>query len=124
MKWIPALLLGGSALIALVYLVRATLAFRRDRGPRATKWKHYGYIVGLLLSHLSWICALAIFTMAELRWGDTLLVALFWTGVLASPIALVLAIVTSVQPGYFLAKCDAAQACFWVLLWLSLGRGV
>jgi hypothetical protein len=62
--------------------------------------------------------------MAELRCGDTLLVALFWTGVLASPIALVLAIVTSVQPGYFLAKCDVAQACFWVLLWLSLGRGV
>jgi prepilin signal peptidase PulO-like enzyme (type II secretory pathway) len=104
-------------------MVRATTVIHRCSFT-PIQWKKYCCIASLALSLISWLCAVAVLTMATLRWGDTLLIALFWLGMIASPVALVTGLVTTIKPGYLSAKSAAAMAFFWTILWMSLGRGV
>ena len=62
--------------------------------------------------------------MGELERGDALVVPVFWLGLVMAPVALVMGLLTTTKPGYFLAKSAAALAFFWTILWMSLGRGV
>ncbi len=124
MKWLPELLLGLSPLLALVYMVRAANALRRQTSLTSIKWKKGCCVAGLVLALISWLCALGIVAMGELEGGDALVVPVFWLGLVVAPIALVMGLVTTTKPGYFLAKSAAALAFFWAILWMSLGRGV
>lgn len=53
-----------------------------------------------------------------------LIPGLLLVGTFATPVALVMGVVTRTRLGYFLAKAEAMQALFWVLLWLWIPRAV
>lgn len=112
-------------LLALWYMIRTAFAAYRP-AHEVIAWKRQCRVVGLILGFVAWLSALGIIVTGELRLDSVgpLIPGLLLVGTFATPVALVMGVVTRTRLGYFLAKAEAMQALFWVLLWLWIPRAV
>jgi hypothetical protein len=124
MKWLPDWIVGLSVLIALLNIVLAAHAVYPQTSTRL-KWQRECCIAGLALGLVSWLSGIGIIVISELRADfGPLIPGLLLVGIFTTPVALVMGVATKAKPGHLLVIAEAAQALFWVTLWMSAARGV
>ncbi|HJX84955.1 MAG TPA: hypothetical protein VJ723_11475 [Candidatus Angelobacter sp.] len=109
-------------MLAAVLFVRSARALF-EGVAEMERWQGMCCLVGLVFGSLGWFTIIAIVVCVVLAKGDFLMdLSIF--GSVATPVALVLGLTSSVKPGHLVAKAAAAQGVFWLALWVLTPRGV